>query len=48
MRARVRAVLHGVAEFRSTITAHYPEPLDWWYDLGREAAHVVTLRRLEP
>lgn len=44
----IRAFILGMAEFRSSFTTHY-EDLDLLeaYDLGREWAHRITLRRFE-
>jgi len=44
----IKAFLHGAIEFRSDCTANYDdEGLQWEYDLGREFAHRVTLRRFD-
>lgn len=42
------AFARGAAEYRSTVTTHYPDGLIELYDRGREEAHRVTLRRDEP
>lgn len=44
----VRAFVWGVIEFRSSLTRHYESPRKAEaYDLGRELAHLLTLRRYE-
>lgn len=42
---KVSAFLLGIREFRAGFTSHVPECEA--YDLGREWAHRVTLRRYE-
>ena len=42
---RLRAWLLGMYEFRRDLTTHFNYPAIEWYDLGREMAHRLTLRR---
>lgn len=45
---RLQAFLFGMAEFRSFYTRHYSNyDLAHAYDLGREWAHRLTLRRYD-
>lgn len=49
MSARLRAFVLGMREFRLTCTTHIADDdLREVYDLGREWAHRLTLRRFEP
>lgn len=48
MAETIRAFMLGVYEFRRSMTTHFDEyRLADCYDMGREAAHRLTLRRLE-
>ena len=46
---KLKSFFNGMIEFRLTCTTSY-EDLDLLdaYDLGREFAHKITLRRFEP
>jgi hypothetical protein len=52
MIARLVAFLWGMVEFRSMVTRSYDPVTDAGrhdaYDQGRDLAHRLTLRRLEP
>lgn len=37
----------GVIEFRQAVTSHYDGKQLELYDLGRELAHILTLRKFE-
>lgn len=37
----------GAAEYRESVTTHYPDGLTHLYDQGREEAHALTLRHHE-
>lgn len=46
---KLRAFILGVVEFRLSFTTHFEdEALLEAYDTGRELAHKLTFRRLEP
>jgi hypothetical protein len=42
---KIKALILGMREFRQSFTTHLED--DYWYECGREFAHVVTLRRFE-
>lgn len=44
---RIAAFILGIREFKLDSTTSYDPPLIEWYDVGREFAHRVTLRRYE-
>jgi hypothetical protein len=45
---KAKAFINGVREFRSDLTTHYDDlALLKAYDLGREWAHRLTLRRYD-
>jgi len=45
---KVKAFIDGVREFRMSFTTHYADNnLQYAYDLGREWAHRLTLRRYD-
>lgn len=43
----IKAFINGAREFRLSLTMHYDGSLADAYDMGREFAHRVTLRRYE-
>lgn len=43
-----KAFMTGVVEFRLSVTTGYSDPrLDHAYDIGREFAHRITLRKFD-
>ena len=47
MRAKIRAFLLGVWEFRRDWTTHFDGDLIEIYDSGRDLAHRLTLRHFD-
>jgi hypothetical protein len=43
----MRAYALGMLEFRSDFTTHCGWPFAYTYDMGRDMAHRLTLRRFE-
>lgn len=43
----VIAFINGMREFRLSSTMHYDGSLATAYDMGREFAHRITLRKFE-